>query len=240
MNHQPAQPVIRAVGVVLPVHDEEELLPGALQALETASNTLSPWISRRVAIVLDRCGDASSAIAQSWAARFGALVIRRECRSVGLARQLGGLALLAHWPAMDLGEIWLATTDADSRVPQDWLTVQMKAHSSGADLWAGRVDVVEQSAAMRRWTERYATEPHPIHGASLGFSAALYTRLGGFRNLRSGEDRDFHDRAVAGGFRIAYDSRATVTTSSRRTGRAPGGFANALQTVDREVLEPTA
>jgi cellulose synthase/poly-beta-1,6-N-acetylglucosamine synthase-like glycosyltransferase len=240
VNHHAARRELRAVGVVLPVHDEEELLPGALQALETAINSVSPRISCRVAIVLDRCGDASWAIAQSWGARFGALVIRRECRSVGMARQSGGQALLARWPKRDRADIWLATTDADSRVPQDWLTVQMAAHSSGVDLWAGRVNVVEQSAAMRRWTERYATEPNPIHGASLGFSALLFTQLGGFRNLCSGEDHDFHDRAVAGGFRVAYDSRATVATSSRRMGRAPEGFASVLETVEQEELEATA
>jgi Glycosyl transferase family 2 len=240
VSRQGPERVIDAVGVVLPVHDEEELLPGALQALEMAVNALSPSISCRVAVVLDHCVDASSAIAHCWGVRFGALVIRRECKSVGLARRAGGLALLARWPEKDSAQVWLATTDADSRVPQDWLTVQLEAHSSGADLWAGRVSLAEESATVRRWTERYAVERDPIHGASLGFSAALYTQLGGFRSLCSGEDRDFHDRGVAAGFRIAYDFRAAVTTSSRRMGRAPGGFASVLDTVEHEELEAIA
>jgi Glycosyl transferase family 2 len=240
VSQESAQSGIRAVGVVLPVHNEEELLPGALQALEMAVSALSPSISCRAAIVLDRCGDASSVIAHSWGARFGALVVRRDCRSVGLARQTGCETILAHWQERDLSQVWLATTDADSRVPQDWLTIQVEAHSSGADLWAGRVSVVEKSAAMSRWTERYAAERTPIHGASLGFSAALYTQLGGFGSLCSGEDRDFHHRAVAAGFRIAYDARTAVTTSSRRIGRAPGGFASVLGTVEQEELEATA
>ena len=71
MSQHAAQHVISAVGVVLPVHDEEELLPGALQSLEMAVNALSPSISCRVAVVLDRCGDASTAIARCWGARFG-------------------------------------------------------------------------------------------------------------------------------------------------------------------------
>jgi hypothetical protein len=195
VSRQGPQRVINAVGVVLPVHDEEELLPGALQALEMAVNTLSPSISCRVAVVLDHCGDASAVIARRWGARFGALLIRRECKSVGLARRAGARGLLARWPEKDVAQVWLATTDADSRVPQDWLTVQLEAHSSGADLWAGRVSLAEESATVRRWTERYAVERDPIHGASLGFSGALYMQLGGFRSLCSGEDRDFHDRA---------------------------------------------
>jgi hypothetical protein len=231
---------IDALGVVLPVHDEEELLPCALQALEVALDAVSPSISRRVAVVLDTCGDASSAIARRWAARVGALVIRRECRSVGVARGTGVLALLARWPEMDSARVWLATSDADSCVPQDWLTVQLEAHAVGVDLWAGRIRVAEESATVLRWIERYADERDPIHGASLGFSGTLYRELGGFRSLRSSEDRDLHHRAVAAGFRIRHDPRAAVTTSSRRKGRAPEGFAGLLETVEQEELEATA
>ena len=136
-----------------------------------------------------------------------------------MARGTGVLALLERWPKMDCAQVWLATSDADSCVPPDWLTVQLDAHAAGVDLWAGRIRVAEESSTALRWTERYAEEPYPIHGASLGFSGTLYTELGGFRRLRSSEDRDFHHRAVAAGFRILHDPRATVTTSSRRKGR---------------------
>lgn len=240
MSQVRPQRVISAVGIVLPVHDEDELLSGALQALELAVDALSTSILCRVVVVLDSCADASSAIASWWAVRLGALVIRRECRSVGLARQIGSQALLARWPEMDLARIWLATTDADSRVPPDWLTVQIAAHASGVDLWAGRVQVAEQGAAVQRWTEGYATEREPVHGASLGISAAMYTELGGFRSLPSGEDRDLYHRAVAAGFRIRHDPKAVVTTSSRREGRVPEGFAGVMRIVEHQELEATA
>jgi cellulose synthase/poly-beta-1,6-N-acetylglucosamine synthase-like glycosyltransferase len=134
----------------------------------------------------------------------------------------------------------LATTDADSRVPQDWLAVQLEAYLSGADMWAGRVRVAEESVTALRWTQRYSAERDPVHGASLGFSAVLYRQLGGFAGMRTGEDRDLHHRAVTAGFRIAYDLRAAVTTSSRRRGRAPEGFATVLDEVDQEDLGATA
>ncbi len=240
MSHGGRQRSIAAVGIVLPVHDEEDLLPGALQSLELAVDELATSISCRVAVVLDSCRDASSAIAGCWAGRSGALVIHQECGSVGLARRVGSLALLARWPEVDLAQIWLATTDADSRVPEDWLTVQLNAHMSGVDLWAGRVQVGEESATVLRWTERYKVERKPIHGASLGFSGAMYTELGGFRSLPSGEDRDLHHRAMAAGFRIRHDSQGTVTTSSRRHGRAPEGFAGVLEIIEKKELEATA
>jgi hypothetical protein len=224
------------VGVVLPVHDEEKRLPGSLQALEVAVAALPSSISCRVAIVLDQCGDASSAIAHAWRARFGALVVPQECGSVGMARRAGSRALLSLWHGEDPARIWLATTDADSRVPQDWLAVQLEAYLSGVDMWAGRVRVAEESATALRWTQRYSAERDPVHGASLGFSATLYTQVGGFGSMRTGEDRDLHHRAMTAGFRIAYDLRAAVTTSSRRRGRAPGGFAGVLEDVDREEL----
>ena len=157
-----------------------------------------------------------------------------------MARRAGARALLSLWPDEDPARIWLATTDADSRVPGDWLAVQLEAYLSGADMWAGRVGVAEESATALRWTQRYSDERDPVHGASLGFSATLYTQLGGFGGMRTGEDRDLHCRALTAGFGIAYDSRAVVTTSSRRKGRAPDGFANVLDEADREELKATA
>ncbi len=240
MSKRIARRTVAAVGVVLPVHDEETLLPGSLHALEEAVDALPPSISCQVVVVLDHCGDASSEIAHSWGARCGALVLSQECGSVGMARRAGGRALLAYWPTEDAARIWLATTDADSRVPRDWLAVQLEAYCSGADMWAGRVRVTEESATAKRWTQRYSSEPNPVHGASLGFSATLYTQLGGFGGMSTGEDRDLHHRAVMAGFRIAHDLRAAVTTSSRRKGRAPEGFAHVLDDVDREELGATA
>ena len=240
MSREHGRRSIGAVGVVLPVNDEEKLLPAALQAIEVAVDALSTSISTQVVVVLDCCGDASSAIAHRWGARFGALVIQRRCRSVGQARRAGSLALLSRWAEKDPERIWLATTDADSRVPPHWLTVQLEAHARGTDMWAGRVRVAEKTPSLQRWTERYSAEPDPVHGANLGFSASAYTLLGGFGGMRSGEDRDLHRRAAARGFRITYDLRAPVTTSSRQEGRAPEGFAGMLRKVEQEQLEATA
>jgi glycosyltransferase involved in cell wall biosynthesis len=228
------------VGIVLPVHDEVERLPAALEGIEQAVDALPSAISCRVAVVLDDCRDGSAAIAHAWAGRVGALVVVEEYQNVGSARRAGMQALLSLWPAAHPATVWLATTDADSRVPSDWLTIQLEARPSGSELWAGRVRVVEESPVSRQWKEAYAAERRPIHGASLGFSGSLYEHIGGFRCLRSGEDRDFHRRAVAAGFGVAYDLRATVTTSARRRGRAPDGFASVLDGVEGERLEAIA
>jgi hypothetical protein len=231
---------ISSVGIVLPVHDEEELLTGALEALEQAIAAIPTSVSCQAAVVLDHCGDASSTIARCWAARTGAYVVGGGYGNVGRARRAGCERLLAWGGDRGPSQLWFATTDADSRVPEDWVSVQLEAAVSGADLWAGRVRLADEVGPALLWTERYATERDPVHGANLGFRATLYTRLGGFRRLSSGEDRDLRRRAAAAGFRIVYDSRATVTTSSRREGRAPQGFASVLDTLARGELEATA
>jgi Glycosyl transferase family 2 len=229
-----------AVGIVVPVHDEEDLLPAALEGVEEAVDALPPATSCRIALVLDDCRDGSADVAHAWASRVGALVTERECRSVGMARRAGCQTVFSLWPELPRSSIWMAITDADSVVPRDWLTVQLEAFRSGSDLWAGRVRVAEESTVVEQWKAAYAAERHPIHGASMGFGGSLYERIGGFRDLRSGEDRDFHRRAVAAGFHVTYDLRAVVTTSARRRGRAPGGFAGVLVGVEEQQLEASA
>lgn len=240
MSSVPDPRKVDVVGIVLPVHDEEELLLAALESLELTIGLLPPSVACRVVVVLDDCRDRSSDVARAWATRTGAIVLKSRSRSVGMARRAGVHALFSLWPAVPPGAIWIATTDADSRVPQDWLTAQLEAHDAGADLWAGRVRVDEESAVVRRWKAIYSTERSPIHGANLGFSGSLYKQIGGFRCLRCGEDRDLLRRATAAGFEVAYGRRATVVTSARRTGRAPGGFASVLDGVAGDELEASA
>ena len=240
MRRSKADREIGAVGIVLPVHDEEELLPSALESIDAAVRALPRDMAHRVVVVLDSCQDASATIARSWAGRTGALVVSRKCGNVGAARRIGSATLLSLWRGLHPAALWMATTDADSRVPDNWLTVQLGAHASGADLWVGRVRVAEESATVRRWRAGYAAERHPVHGANMGFSAALYRHIGGFRRLRSGEDREFYNRAKRAGFEIAHDRWADVTTSARRSGRAPGGFAGVLAGVDQERFEVNA
>ncbi len=230
---------LRAVGVVLPVHNEESLVTRALDAIERAIRQLPSDIESRVAVVLDSCDDASPRLVRHWSQGWGRSVVVVVCRgrSVGLARRKGCEAILSDYVAVDPDELWLATTDADSLVPADWLGVQVAARDAGFDMWAGRVAVGDwtgRSLATRiSWKRSYAGEREPIHGASLGFTASAYVQLEGFRALRSGEDRDLCQRGKSTGLRVRHDTRAVVRTSARRAARAPRGFAHALDKVDR-------
>ena len=241
-----------AIGVVLPVHNEEELLQRALEAIEEAFSHVAHVVARcRTAVVLDHCSDASSSIALEWVRKLRRRggphqATTRTCRSacVGDARRTGMSALLRDWVDTDPARIWLATTDADSRVPGGWLAAQRAAHEAGADLWAGRVAIDDWSLYQRttslRWTEAYDAEASPIHGANLGFNAQLYLAAGGFTPLATSEDRTLYDAIVKLGARPHEDPDVKVITSGRRHARAPLGFSHRLGTLEEDVLAATS
>jgi glycosyltransferase involved in cell wall biosynthesis len=236
----------QAVGVVLPVHNEEDLLGACLEAIAASCEpVMASGIPCRTVIVLDRCTDGSEKIARNWARerrrRGGlhqALLRRPPGVGVGSARRAGFTAVLRYVAETDPAHVWLATTDADSRVPQNWLTVQVAAHERGADIWSGRVRVEDWSHhephTERRWIQEYERELTPIHGASLGFNGRAYLDSGGFSVMHSGEDRALHRAIVAQGGRAFEDDDAKVITSGRKQGRAPLGFAGALASLDSE------
>jgi hypothetical protein len=232
-----------AVGVVLPVHNEQELLGSALASLVEAFDQLSRWeLALGAAVVLDSCNDASEEITCEWQGTSARRRIPLEVtfvtcssKNVGHARALGCASLLARWSRIDPSRIWLATTDADSRVPKDWLATQVVQHEAGVDHWSGRVSVADwsghQDETKLRWQYEYERENQPIHGANLGFNAAAYLAAGGFAPLETGEDRALHRSLVAHGAFSYFDSAVPVVTSARRRARAPLGFAHALDVI---------
>jgi len=91
--------------------------------------------------------------------------------------------------------VWLATTDADSLVPEDWLSRQLAYASQGWDVVLGTVSVTDWASHPAHvpavYAARYASGggPHPhVHGANLGIRASAYRAVGGFRPLRTAED----------------------------------------------------
>jgi hypothetical protein len=239
----------KAIGVVLPVHDEEDLLGDALDAIDDAfSHIEATAIECRTVVVLDACRDASAAISRRWVralarrgGRHRAVATRsRGAAGVGSARRAGASALLRAWSRIDPGNIWLATTDADSRVPREWLAAQVAAHEAGADLWAGRVDVDEWSqyrpATSLRWQDSYDREVAPVHGASLGFNAQMYLKVGGFTAVATGEDQALFRAILEQGGSLWEDPAVRVITSGRRVARAPMGFAAALTALDASPM----
>jgi hypothetical protein len=218
---------IRWVGVVVPAHNEQELLPGCLAGL--ASAVAASPVRVDVLVVLDSCTDASTIAAGA----VPTLTINE--RNVGAARRLGFRRLLRSRPAGVLdSQSWLATTDADTVVPSNWLTGMLKHAAVGWDAVAGTVRVgdwdghtAQTRAAWRAGYDSREGHRH-VHGANLGFRGDAYRVAGGVPALALSEDEQLIAALEAAGRRVLRAGDLPVVTSGRREERVPGGFASFL------------
>ncbi|MCM4084610.1 glycosyltransferase [Paractinoplanes hotanensis] len=205
------------IAVVVPAHNEHDLLPLCLAALTAAT---AP-VPVEIIVVADACADDTAALA----AGAGATVLTLDAGNVGRARAAGMDHALRYGP----DGLWLATTDADSRVAPEWLLWHRTHAAAGADLLAGTVMVDDwaawPAALPGLYDSRYATTDAHVHGANLGISAATYRAVGGFRPIGHDEDRDLIARVRAAGHRVVSDATCPVVTSARPDGRAPLGFS---------------
>ncbi|MFE9425895.1 glycosyltransferase [Kitasatospora sp. NPDC006697] len=237
--------MIRALVVVVPARDEEELLADCLDALRRAAR--HPRVRDlpcRVTVVADACRDATAAIAR----RHGAQLLELTAGNVGAARAAGSRdaleTVLSAQPGLTPDSVWLAHTDADSRVPADWLARQLTHAACGWQAVVGTVRVADwrghpdnTATAFRLHyqqdqQDQQAGGHRHVHGANLAVRADAYRAAGGFPPLPVGEDRTLVAALEAAGFRVKRTSRNPVTTSARCTPRARGGFGDFLRDLD--------
>lgn len=190
----------------------------------------------RIVVVADDCADGTEAVAK----HAGVEVLSVRLRNAGAARATG-LDFVASSATVPLVGLWLATTDADSRVPPDWFEVQMRWHSEGWDAVAGTVVVDEWSShsreTCREFARRYgpSRDDHPhVHGANLSLSGAAYSLVGGFPPLALAEDHALVAALRRCGQRVARAGGLPVVTSSRRDARAADGFGALLCAMGEE------
>jgi hypothetical protein len=246
--------------VVVPAHDEEELLGGCLTSIEYAVAELAhvPDAPRvAVTVVLDACLDGTASIlaeheahgahgahgAQGAHGPYRVEGVAVEFACVGRARE-AGVARVAEIATGTAPErVWVAMTDADSQVPPDWLGAQLEMARRGIELFVGRAHPDGRdltSGVLARWWELHRFPGRlPIHGANLGFTLAAHRRAGGFPPVREHEDVSFVRSAVAAGCAWTQDG-PWVRTSGRATGRTPGGFAGYVRTLAAAQPEPEA
>lgn len=225
--------MIGAVAVIVPVHDEEELLGECLASLAAASAELRmrrPALPVETWVVLDACSDASARIAEE----AGVHVRHIDARRVGAARAAGVAACLARFDGIDPVALWTAHSDGDSVVPPHWLCHQLDLADEGADVVVGTVrpdfrdlDPARTEAWWRRYTPGHANGH--VHGANLGMRGSVLLRAGGFAPLDEHEDVELVAAARRAGARIVASDDAAVRTSGRQQGRTPGGYARYLR-----------
>jgi glycosyltransferase involved in cell wall biosynthesis len=217
------------VGVCVPAHDEADVLAGCLDSVTAAAaecRRCFPGLRVVTVVAVDACTDGTATVAGS----RGAVTVQLHRRCVGAARAAAADAVLARFADVAAADVWLACTDADSRVPPQWLTLHLTAAEAGADAVVGMVTVDDwegrgaaMAAAWRRAHVPVRGHGH-VHGANLGVRGDAYLAVGGFRALATGEDVDLV-RRLSVARHVVRTPGAPVVTSARRAGRAPAGFA---------------
>jgi glycosyltransferase involved in cell wall biosynthesis len=243
---------LSAIGVVVPVRDEEARLgPSLASLLRAMGQPQLREVPVHLAVVLDGCVDRSGDVARRAAAHPGPnrrchriTVVESSAGSVGVARRIGFGEVLAQLTPSSLDGVWLATTDADSQVPLSWLVRQIELRALGVEAWAGTVavgDWADRAPGLQTtFRHHYCITPPEgghIHGASMGFSADAYRRAGEFPPITTGEDHALWRRLGEVGARKMYDPTCPVITSARRDARAPLGFAGALDHLEGSSLD---
>ena len=227
--------------MVVPAHDEAARIGRCVTAIDQAArHPALVGVLVEVIVVLDRCTDSTGD--RALASRKRTLTTEVNHGSVGAARAAGMELALQRTVGAELACIWLATTDADSVVPPGWLAHQVALRNHKFEAVAGTVRV-------RSWADQPRLTPalhdggyrakgghryghHHVHGANLAFSADAYVQAGGFPQVATAEDHLLWTALVTGGTPVVATPEIPVWTSARREGRAPGGFAAFLRTLD--------
>lgn len=219
---------LAVIGVLIPAHNEADSIARCLQSIRVAA--LHPGLGGEaveVMVALDACTDATVTICHRY--RVGS--VQLDARCVGVARAAAAAELLGR------GARWLASTDADSEVPPEWLAAQVQ---SSCDAFCGLVDIATTCQSERRLRRAFQARQQwgdhhgRIHGANLGVSACSYRAVGGFAPLHCSEDVALVRALQRRGAVVRWAGAPVVMTSARLQGRATGGFSAYLAALGGE------
>ncbi len=220
--------------VLIPARNEEQLLPRCLSSVLHARKMLPPEVTCDIVVTVDASTDRTACIAQKMLAEYGTIVIT-DAGIVGSARAAAARTALERYQG-PISLCWLAHTDADCMVPEDWLVRQLLLAEDGIEAIAGTVAVdtfrEHNPDVEQRFHKSYPVQADGrhlhVHGANLGVRADLYGQAGGWAELATAEDHDLWHRLHLVGCSRISTATIRVITSGRRIGRAPHEFAETL------------
>ncbi|MCU1396354.1 MAG: hypothetical protein JWM34_4782 [Ilumatobacteraceae bacterium] len=224
--------------VGVPACNEEQLVERSIRSILAAADAVASRATVRVVVACDDCVDETVAIVARMAVADDRLDVivgtwrsAGACRSAAIEAGLQFAGLARH----DDANVWIATTDADTVVPEDWLVEHLGSWAVGDHAIAGIVQLLADdaltAAVATSFRANYAvgadTHSH-VHGANLGVRADAYRSVGGFPSITLSEDHALWRALLAAGFRCRSSVALWVSTSGRLVSRAPGGFADTL------------
>lgn len=242
--------------IAIPVRNEAERIEACLRAIDAQEGVRPGRLG--LYLFLNNCSDGTDRIVSDL---VPGLSIPVRVRFVDFA---GAHAGWARREAMDAAADWIGpegtvgtilSTDADSRVPPDWVARNLASLDAGADAVAGRIEIDEAEwAALPRslrsrgkLEDRYSDllteaearidpdphDPWPCHrttiGATLAVRLSAYRLVGGMPPIPLGEDGAFVAALLQHGMRVRHARDVVVTVSGRLVGRAPGGVADTIR-----------
>ena len=244
-----------SIVVAIPVCNERRHILACLQALADQRDLAAGSLG--VLLFFNNCTDGTERLIADAAfpLPLRVLVVDSPEASAGWARR-HAMEAAASW--LDENRIVdgvLLTTDADSRVPSDWIARNLAALDNGADAVAGRLalDAEDDAQLPHALHARGALEsryeallveitalldptpgnPWPHHwcrsGASLATRLPTYRTIGGMPDIATGEDRAFVEAVLAHDLVVRHDPDIVVVTSGRLEGRAKGGVADTIR-----------
>jgi glycosyltransferase involved in cell wall biosynthesis len=240
--------------VCVPARNEEERLPRLLTAL--ADQDIEGPIA--LAICLNNTTDCSPEVIATVGRRYrerlaislDVVTFPQGSAHAGSAR---AAAMAAGMARLEPSGGVLITTDADARPPATWISANLAAIATGADVVGGRLVLDEDDqipsgvAASRALWDRYwaavrqiedaidpcAWDPPPRHGdhtgGSLAITSEMYRRSGGVPPIATGEDRALVEAAIMAGGRLAHPPAVWTRVSARLDGRAERGMAEVMR-----------
>ena len=237
--------------VAIPARDEaEEIAPCLLSLAAQQGGGVDAAV-----LCLNNCTDDTAAIVRGLSLPFALHAIEVElppaAACAGVARRIAMDRAAAV--AGERGA--LLTTDADARVPPDWVAANLAALRQGAEAVAGQA-AIEPVGAMLIPAHLHAADaaecdyaalldeigalldpdpadPWPRHdehaGASIAVTPAAYRRAGGIPPVPLAEDRAFFAALRRVDARIRHARDVRVVVSARTVGRAAGGMADTMR-----------
>ena len=247
---------LRAV-VAIPVYNEVERIGDCLRSLDDQEGLEGSLLG--VLLFLNNCTDGTAHVVASMRGSLHTMirVIEREHAdaNAGWARREAMESAAAWLEATGEADGVILTTDADTRVPRDWVARNLAIIADGVDAVAGTIALDSDDAARLpdalhargRLEGAYETlltelearinpvphDPWPRHwttsGATLAVRHATYRQVGGMPPLAVGEDRAFVSSLLSSDARVRHAPDVLVVTSGRLDGRAPGGAADTMK-----------
>jgi GT2 family glycosyltransferase len=239
------------VVIAIPAKNEADFITACLAALSRQT-----FPADDVVVVINNTSDDTARRAGALAASLPSRLHIEELTLPPPQANAGYVRRLAMERAAQLAgpRGVIMTTDADARVPPNWIERNLVWLSQGYDAVCGMavIDPDDERGLPRNLLADDALEtsytqisdeiddlidPHPwdpwprhTHrsGASIAVRAAVHCAVGGVPDVKHSEDRGFVARLELRDCKIRHDPALRVIVSGRQVGRAEGGMATAI------------